>query len=787
MLLSLLTHIGSAPQKNLLDNDDDPETTSAHLYDQSAEIGNLQNHVNSTNRSLETTKVARASVEQTLANQAGQLSALQTQLSSAKAAYETETKSLSTLRERLSAQTADIQKTREDLIRAESDLSAVRVEKAELEGSFLRDKEEARELHRKMVEAGQQAESMKLGVEKAKKEAKQQKGLLAIARKQLSTKEIERARAERELEDANAEATEATKKREEAEAEIPSISSLPSLERAGSDSHALPVTPDISSPMAVTPNVTGKSNNPFERLAKSVHPTLGSHSPFLLSDSTPLPTPSYADAPLAAPSDDPFGLSNLAMEGPTSPQETILADGRTSVTKEASADISISSISSVSLIPSLPAASSENEHITPLDTAASRATSPGFQIANQNATKFPALHDPPESNLPGHFPLSPDYHEHIGEIDLMSQPVELDVDASESGSDSDDDEVPLSEIKAKVFDKTTNITDGTVSFDAPPTVPFDDAFGQPMDTSVFTAPSPLEEHDLASPITQPPTVNDAFGASITQTSRPFITPTLESNATSSAIAGASAFDEAMGKIPGGSMPGAPQLSFETAFDDNFDFASAKFPSLSVDPNGKIPTVSSATTNGFDSILAPNKGAAVPAGDSQRSSFENTFASTFDGPPQVSLNPSTQADLSISFDEAFSEIELSQTLKSDSSFASLPSRASPVLPRPAGSTNPRPFSTMFLPASQRSASSPVRVSTIEPPSPPPRQRSPPPRISSPKPRPSTSSSGKEPQERPKDPPPRHSKLSVSDCNINLLEKYLTVCRFGCLLGERSRTL
>ncbi|THV08040.1 EF-hand, partial [Dendrothele bispora CBS 962.96] len=181
----------STPTRNLMD-DDDEQTISPPIQDQSAEIGNIQNQLNSTNRSLDATKSERQATEQNLASQAAQLSSLQTQLSSAKAAYETETKLLSALKERFANQGAEIQKTREELIRSESDLSAVRVEKAEIEGAFLRDKEEARELHRKMVEAGQQAETLKAEVEKVKKDAKQQKGLLAIARKQLSSKEAEK-------------------------------------------------------------------------------------------------------------------------------------------------------------------------------------------------------------------------------------------------------------------------------------------------------------------------------------------------------------------------------------------------------------------------------------------------------------------------------------------------------------------------------------------------------------------------------------------------------------------
>jgi len=221
-----------------------------------------------------------------------------------------------------------------------------------------------------------------------------------------------------------------------------------------------------------------------------------------------------------------------------------------------------------------------------------------------------------------------------------------------------------------------------------------------------------------------------------------------------------AFDEAMGKIPSGTT-GAPQLTFETTFDDNFDFPPAPPP---VEANGKTPADSSvAQTNNFDSIFAPSANKRAPfdhVGDSQVSSyFDDTFVSAPSAPTsQVAVKPSTQANHGISFDEAFSGIELSQTLKPDSPFGSLPSKPSSALPRPAD-LNSRPFSAVSPPASPGSASSPVRMSTIGPVSPPPRQRSPPLRTSSPKPRPSTSSSGKEAPEKPKDPPPRHSKLSI----------------------------
>jgi hypothetical protein len=51
--------------------DDEPSTPAQPLEDKSAEIGNLHNHLNSTNQSLDTVKDECADIEQRLAEQAG--------------------------------------------------------------------------------------------------------------------------------------------------------------------------------------------------------------------------------------------------------------------------------------------------------------------------------------------------------------------------------------------------------------------------------------------------------------------------------------------------------------------------------------------------------------------------------------------------------------------------------------------------------------------------------------------------------------------------------------------
>lgn len=272
------------------EHEDHLNTTSVSIHDQGAELGNVRNELQSTNRALESAKVERAKLESAVASQAAELMALQTQSSSAKAAYETEVALLSQLKERSAAQSAEIQRNREELIRSESDLSAIRVEKAEIEQAFLRDKEEARDLHKRMMDAGQQAEQLKDEIEKLKKEAKQQKGRLAIARKQLATKEAEKVKAEKEVEEANVEVQSAIKETGEVENQIAQFDDEPhSIRVLSQDTVDIAVAQPL--PASPEPVSTTKSNNPFERLAMSGSSSAQSQSPFIPFGSSGLTAP----------------------------------------------------------------------------------------------------------------------------------------------------------------------------------------------------------------------------------------------------------------------------------------------------------------------------------------------------------------------------------------------------------------------------------------------------------------------------------------------------------------
>ncbi|KAF7800250.1 hypothetical protein EIP86_011497 [Pleurotus ostreatoroseus] len=801
--------------KDLLGDDDEPVAPSPPLQDKSAEIGNVQNQLHSTNRALETAKNERVDLERKLSEQATQLSALQTQLSSAKASYETENRLLATLRERFSTQNTDIQKTRTDLIRAESDLSAVRVEKAEVEGAVLRDKEEVRELQRKMTEVGSEVEMLKAEIEKAKKEAKQQKGLLAIAKKQLATREADRAKVAKELEDAQAEVQAATREREAAEAELakvpePNVISPERVASPASDNsllfaaaQPLPASPD---PVPASPAISTKSTNPFERLTLgSASPPSRTTSPFMplagaVAMAAPVPAAPPAAAPEPAPAStasagDPFGFDDAfaGEEHVSSGDQTTTTEEPTSATTDAS-QAEGSPFGSAAVTPAAVAdlaSPAETDHFMTPPTSAAVPTSaveekPVEKAADSKSADVPAPSDTTAGTEEA--------------TDLDHQLKELEVE--ESDSDSEDDE-PLNAVKAKLKSDSPAPDSQTGTSGSA----FDDSFGI-ASTSTVTAPA------TASPPAQPaPAAASPFPpSSSTETTKAPVKATSEAPSTPEAPATVSDFDEALGKLSGSGTSNfshVSQFTFDSAFEDDFDFAAAKAATASSSsptaathaaaagtssPFPPAPT-QSAAPSGFDAVFIqqPSTSAApavpapaaapAPAPAPAPAAAPATFApshpfgspSAFPPAPTTTAQPTQPAQSRpFSFDEAFGAVAAPNAAPSTFTPASNPAQAisfddafgsdSLALNNSfgsnahsaAGSPPPAQKSSAPFPASASSPSSPIRASSftssMRSPSPPPRQTSPPPRLTSPRPRPSTASSDKEKSTR-------HSKLSV----------------------------
>jgi len=706
---SLILNLFLAHHHDLL-GDDDIQTTSPPLQDQSAEIGNLKNQLQSTNRSLASAKEEREALEQTLANQASQLSTIQTQLSSAKAAYETETSLLTAFKERRATQINNIQKNREELIRAESDLSAVRVEKAEIEGALLRDKEEARELHRRMVEIGQQAEALKADAEKLKKEAKQQKGLLAIARKQLSTKENEKIKAEKEHEEAVAELMSVTAEKDAVEAEIANLekvtqaSSSPSNSLSFAAAQPLPVTPDLS--------VSPKSNNPFERLAMSSgNSTPRSQSPFMSLGNTIISSPP------------------MVPNGSASPNVSILPDNAPNA-KEIThngPDTELSYLADEVVSPNGPEGVLSPETATGTDFFMTPPTS-ATNDAESLKERFPSLDDltspvPAVSKPASVVPPAADSVDGPHELDLGSQIKELEIEDSDSDSDSED------EHDAKINATSKSVPVPAARSSPPPEAvashrAFDDVFG---------SDEPIESHQADSnlkPVESPDANFSGISNHIAHTDVE-IHP---------AVAGVSEFDEALGKLPASTVPTPATFSFDTAFDDNFDFASAS--KLEEIPNVDKQKEVQTQPDWPDIFAAPSPIPPVA--------------------PEVVADKAPNGTFETSFDAAFFDANAAVQGTDKVPVSSPPVLQPPnVLPIPGSSPSTPIRTSSPEPISPKAIVSSPRTLETKPASPPTRSKSPPPRVLSPQPRVSSSSSKelKEVNEKHKE-PTRSSKLSVS---------------------------
>ncbi|KAK7693150.1 hypothetical protein QCA50_002716 [Cerrena zonata] len=641
-----------------------------------------------------------------------------------------------------------------------------------------------------MVEVGQQVETLKVDVEKAKKDGKQQKGLLAIAKKQLATKEADRARVLAELADAQAEVEATTKELEETEAELakedvpqPKVNGVQNLPPSSPDSITIAAAQPLPASPPEMPSPSGKSNNPFERLAMaSGSPRSG--SPFLpFADSAVLPTPPTASVQSDV-NDDPFGFSDAfgAPEPAAAPAETDLFGSETFAESAQSATLAppsehpdVMSPADTDLFVTPPTSATidkPSEEPASLDTilqsaAPSDASAEPFSVASPQ--------------VPGHFPLDDQAKATSEEhTDLNAQLKELDIE--ESDTDSDDDE-PLANVQTKLAETSSH----TTGQDVPSTSAFDDSFG------ITTSSTPKAESiRVASPI--PPAVasvrsqspalsshsapKDIFGSPFTPAPVEQLTPVqpAETPKPNGAAAGVSDFDEAFGKVS--SSGPSSHFTFDSAFDDNFDFAAAREavptePVQVAPPRNESLTATSSTfppaptgstsapkDDSFDAVFlsssdvdtAPSSAAPAPStAESKPFSFDDAFGAGPSQPTQLQPVQQSQSNgsIGISFDDAFGG-HPSEALALDSLVK--PTFQPPPGP-PPGHVAQMAFPTVSPPATPHhevtgNSSSEVRRSM----SPPPRQRSPPPRHSSPKPRPSTASSDKEK-------PTRHSKLSI----------------------------
>jgi len=691
-------------------------------------------------------------MEKTLNESALALSQLESQLASAKAAYETETRLLSDLRERFATQSALIAKTREELIRAESDLSATKVEKSEVEGGVLRDKEEIRELQRKMKQVGEEAELLKKDVEKAKKDARHQKGLLAINKKQLASVEAERAKTEKEVEDAKAEAVEAERELAEVQAQLASITSASTT--ADMEKHTEEPVRSLS-PASMNSTI---SKNPFDKFTSASREN-SIHTPF----TTFSPLTHAPDNQSIALHDDPFGFNTAFAATSPLASPPIASQIPSPSTEEPPATISQAI---------LPPASPTPPFLTPQATANDPASV--FPAIDNVAAQYPPLDDGTPTN-----------HE-----DDMAPPKEIE-EADSSDDDSDDYAAArIESIKGKEVATTGTSGDATPkrvseedtrsvspglrahSPEATTSSTFDDAFGSGATSSVVEVSPPAsqipQQLSQQSPVTSPavtPVPTTALGneSHLNQSSKatepavkPELTPFTSFTSSIPTAPAANNLDEAFGIAPAHvASNGNTPFQFNSNFDDAFDFATFT-PAITVADDTKLaattgtPNVESKPEGTSSDPFSMNSFAPTTISPAPPLSFDDAFNVPTTASQPKGLEASTQ---SLAFDDAFGTASSSnfddafgiqpakveRTPTQHTPIASSPAPQLPAMNIPNTQTNdipPEPLSPPTqtplrapdLPARSRSPAPGSITSISSPTRAPPSSRGTPPRVS-----------------------------------------------------------
>lgn len=249
---------------------DDAETSSTPVPDHSAELGNKQNQLSQTTRSITDLSSQRTELEGNDKSSKQQLEELESKLAAAREKHQTELRAVADLRIRVGEQQAKVKKMNADLITASSDLSALQSEKTELEQALLHDKEEVRSLQKRMKEVDDEKQGLVLVLEKLRKEARQQKGMVSIAKKQVSTAEgardgvqAEVKGVEREIEEDKAFLVQHETNQAQQQQQQQARAISPQSTGTFAAGIALPTTPQTLSPAGT--GMSSRSNNPFDR------------------------------------------------------------------------------------------------------------------------------------------------------------------------------------------------------------------------------------------------------------------------------------------------------------------------------------------------------------------------------------------------------------------------------------------------------------------------------------------------------------------------------------------
>ena len=272
--------------------DTDPEI-SQKLTQETTELANLSNHVNTLTTQMEEVQSKRASTEKDLSQVGSQKREFENQLTQLRSAYEQEAREVRALEDQLTATKNETRKVQSDLAMVQHSFQNLQEQRQQIMTGLEADRQEIASLKERMRQTNAEINQLKPQLDKMRSEARQQKGLVAINKKQLSTNEAERDKVKTNLDGATKEFNEASRELEES-------------------SRSLETSPPAATPVTVaSPAPSAASMNPFFRRTATASSERGfSQSPF---------APESVASPNHTAFDNFFGTSFPA-PGPFMPQ-----------------------------------------------------------------------------------------------------------------------------------------------------------------------------------------------------------------------------------------------------------------------------------------------------------------------------------------------------------------------------------------------------------------------------------------------------------------------------------
>ena len=203
-----------APLDDDLLGDADPEV-SKKLTNETTELANLSNQVNSLTTQMKEVQTKQIGSKQELSQVANQKRDFETRLAQLRSAYEQEARELKALQDRLATARNDTTKLQQDLALTQHSYQNLQEQEQQIMVGLEADQKENSTLKERIAQVYKETNQIKPQIDKMRSEARQQKGLVAINKKQLSTAEAERDKVKTDLDGATNEYNEATKELED--------------------------------------------------------------------------------------------------------------------------------------------------------------------------------------------------------------------------------------------------------------------------------------------------------------------------------------------------------------------------------------------------------------------------------------------------------------------------------------------------------------------------------------------------------------------------------------------